>query len=191
MRTQPEQKKHGFSSRRFAAAPHELDPNFIETVILVVEHSDKGGFGVILNRPTERKHSFSRELRNKPPLPGMPNLYCGGPVTGPYLAVHTLESYAEREILPGVFFSGQEDNVFAVMRRKLQPYKIFLGYSGWGAGQLEFEVAKGIWRVVHGTAEGVFAENAELWEDLSRQFYELQLRALLHVKHFPANPMLN
>ena len=141
------------------AAPYELDPNFIETVILVIEHSDIGGFGVILNRPAERKHSFSWESRAKPPLPGKPELYSGGPVTGPYLAVHTLESHAEREILPGVYFSGQEENVLAIMRRKAQPRKIFIGYSGWAAKQLEYEIENRVWRVLHGTAEGVFANS--------------------------------
>ena len=116
--------------------PYELDPNFIETVILVLEHSDKGGFGVILNRPAERKPSFSWESRNRPLLPGRPELYSGGPVTGPYLAVHTLESYAEREILPGVVLFGQEKNVLAITQREAQPCKIFVGYSGWAAGQL-------------------------------------------------------
>ncbi len=173
------------------AAPYELDPNFIETVILVLEHSDKGGFGVILNRPAERKPSFSWESRNRPLLPGRPELYSGGPVTGPYLAVHTLESYAEREILPGVYFSGQEKNVLAITQREAQPCKIFVGYSGWAAGQLEYEIEKRVWRVVPGTADVVFTGHAELWRELSRQFCERQLRAMLHVKHFPTNPLLN
>jgi putative transcriptional regulator len=173
------------------AAPYGLDPNFMETVVLIVEHSGKGGFGVILNRPAERKHSFTRELRNKSLSHEKAELYCGGPVTGPYLAVHMLDSYAEREVLPGVFFSGQEENVFAIVRRKARPYKIFVGYSGWGAGQLEYEIEKGAWRVVRSSAEGVFANSAGLWTDLSRQFCERQLRDLFHIKHFPAHPMLN
>ena len=63
------------------------------------------------------------------------NLYLGGPVTGPLMAVHCDPALGEIEILPGLFFSGGEENVHAIMRRKGQPCRVFTGYTGWGPGQ--------------------------------------------------------
>ena len=43
------------------AGPHQLDPNFVETVILVVEHADRGAFGVIVNCPRDRHDGIARQ----------------------------------------------------------------------------------------------------------------------------------
>jgi putative transcriptional regulator len=107
------------------------------------------------------------------------------------MAVHTKASLGERQLLPGVFFSGKEKNVLALMRQAEQPLKVFAGYAGWGAGQLDFEVELGIWRVVPATAEQTFSDSDELWDEVSRQASRLQLQIMLNLKHIPADPLLN
>ena len=173
------------------AAPHQLDPNFVKAVILVVGHTERGAFGVIVN-------GSGREIDPPPPqtrsmaLSAQPRRPAfGGPVTGPLMAVHTKPSLGERQVLPGVFFSAKEKNVSALIGRAAQPCKLFAGYAGWGPEQLDYEVEQGVWRVVPATPAQVFSESRDLWEQLSRQASRLQLRLMFHIKHLPASPLLN
>ena len=172
------------------AAAHQLDPNFARTVILVVEHSDDGAFGVIVNCPKEERgrHRRHRSIRR---LSAAARFSFGGPVTGPLMAVHRNAFLGERQLLPGVFFSGKEKNVLTLMRQAEQPLKVFAGYAGWGAAQLELEVEQGIWRAAPATAEQVFSGSDDLWAQVSRQASRLQLRIMLNLKHIPDDPLLN
>ena len=67
------------------AAPHALDSNFAGTVILVIEHSDKGAIGVILNRP---KSKAPANRKNSSERLSTAQFFSGGPITGPVMAVH-------------------------------------------------------------------------------------------------------
>jgi putative transcriptional regulator len=183
---------HCLQGHFLIAAPHQPDPNFAETVILVVEHAERGAFGVILNCPRERQSDSSSPQRaSKHPGPEHAKWYFGGPVTGPLMAVHREESLAEIEVLPGVFFSGKEENVLTLMRESRQPYKIFTGYAGWGPGQLELEIERGVWRVLPADAGSLFSESRLLWEQLSRQAFERHLHLVFNLKHIPTSPLLN
>jgi putative transcriptional regulator len=181
---------NSYQGHFLVAAPHQLDPNFIKVAILVIGHTDRGAFGVIVNGASKEcglfqqrncRWRWAQKLR----------FTFGGPVTGPLMAVHANASLGEREFLPGVFFSAKEKNVFALMWQAEQPCKIFLGYAGWGPGQLDYEVQQGIWRVVPAALEQIFSEDHDLWEQLSRQASRLQLRSMFHVRHIPADPLLN
>jgi putative transcriptional regulator len=173
------------------AAPHQLDANFVETVILVVEHTDRGAFGVIVNHPWEKgdppvvKQAFRRLLPKKV------KPYCGGPVAGPLMALHAKAALGGTRLLPAVFFSGKEETVLVLLWQNEQPYKVVCGYAGWGPKQLDYEVEQGIWRVVPATPEQIFSNSGDLWQQLSRQASGLQLRALFNLKHIPADPLLN
>jgi putative transcriptional regulator len=179
-----------YQGHLLVATPQQLDPNFVKAAILVVGHTNRGAFGVIVNRTREEssrlqqrncRWCFREKLR----------FGFGGPVTGPLMAVHRNASLGERQFLPGVFFSAKEKNVFALMWQSEQPCKIFMGYAGWGPGQLDDEVRRGIWRVVPATPEQIFSGDSDLWEQLSRQASRLQLRIMFHINHFPADPLLN
>ncbi len=180
-----------FQGHFLLAAPQQLDPNFVEAVILVVEHAERGAFGVILNRPRDRHEGTSRQRSTKPRRPERAGLFFGGPVTGPLMAVHTDKSFAEIEVLPGVFFAGREKKVLALMRSGDRPCKVFTGYVGWGPGELEHEVEYGIWRAVPATAAKIFSNADGLWERLLRQAFDTLLRVMCNIKHFPSDVSLN
>ncbi len=181
---------NSFQGHFLVAAPHQLDPNFVKATILVVEHTNRGCFGVIVNSAGEESSRFQQRTCRWC-SPEKLRFFSGGPVTGPLMAVHTKASLGERQLLPGVFFSGQEKNVLALMRQAGQPCKIFFGYAGWGPGQLDYEVEQGIWRVVPATPEQIFSRDGDLWEQLARQAARLQLRIMFNIKHIPADPLLN
>ena len=173
------------------AAPHQLDPSFVETVILVVEHADHGAFGVIVSCPSNRHEGISQQRSTKPRWREGPRLHFGGPVTGPLMAVHTDELFSEIEVLPGVFFAAREKNVLALMRSREQPCKVFTGYAEWRPGQLEHEVEYGIWRAIPATAAQIFANDYNLWGRLSMQTFDSLLQVMCNIKHIPSDASLN
>ena len=180
-----------FQGHFLVAAPNQLDPNFVEAVVLVIEHGDRGAFGVIVNCPRKRRDRLSRPRTTKPRRPKGPKPHFGGPVTGPLMAVHRDELFAETQVLPGVFFAGREKNVLALMRSRGQPCKVFTGYVGWGPGQIEREVDLGIWRATAATAAEIFSNGGNLWERLLRRAVDSVLQVMCNVKHFPSDVSLN
>jgi putative transcriptional regulator len=180
-----------FQGHFLVAAPHQLDPNFFEAVILVVEHADRGAFGVIVNCPKELHEGLAQQRSTKPRWANGPRPHFGGPVIGPRMAVHTNESLAEVELLPGVFFAGRKKNVRALMRSRERPCKVFTGYTGWGPGQLERELEDGIWRAVPATTEEIFSSGDDLWERLLRQASDLRLAVICNIKHIPGDASWN
>jgi putative transcriptional regulator len=173
------------------AAPHQAKPNLVEAVVLVVEHTDRGAFGVVLNSPWEEDDVPPGRRDHQPAHLDSAATFLGGPVTGPLMAVHTEALAGEIEILPGVFFSAKEENVHPVMQQTEQPYKIFTGYVEWGTGQLDDEVQQGIWRIVPATGEQIFSDGQDLWERLVRQALPLQLHDLFDPRHISTNPLFN
>jgi putative transcriptional regulator len=174
-----------------AANPHQLDPDFIEAVVLVVRHDERGAIGVIVNCPRDQDDGISPQRNTMRRWPEEPKLHFGGPVTGPLVAVHADGAFAGIEILPGVFFEADEEHVFTLMRFTRQPYKAFTGYARWGPRQLEYEVECGIWRAIPATAAEIFSSGNNLWEELLREAIDSLLQAMCNVKHIPSNASLN
>ena len=173
------------------ATPHQLDPNFVEAVILVVAHDDRGAMGVIVSCPRDRHEGISQPRSSERRWPEEPRLYFGGPVTGPLMAVHADPAFAGIEILPGVFFEGEEEGVFILMRSTEHAYKAFTGYAGWAPRQLEYEVERGIWRAIPATVAEIFSDGDNLWERLLRQAFDSLLQVMCNLKHIPRDPSLN
>jgi putative transcriptional regulator len=172
------------------AAPHQLDPNFAKSVILVGGHAPRAAFGVVLNA-CAGEHEYLEWRSSRGRRLAKARLFLGGPVTGPLMAIHTKAALGERKVLPGVFVSKHEKNVQALIWRAVQPCKIIAGYAGWGPGQLDYEVEQGVWRVVPATPKLIFSEESNLWERLLRHSSRLQLKSILNIRHIPANPLLN
>lgn len=156
------------------SAPEMLDPNFMHTVVLLVDHSDEGAFGLVVNRPIDARvrdafpghdHLGSVDLR----------LRTGGPVGGETLQIlHRLPANTVHgetrgaELAPGVFVGGDIDVIAQLLGdpHEMDPrVRFVVGYSGWGAGQLEAEIAQDAWIPLPATADLVFAvEDTEvLW----------------------------
>ena len=182
---------HSLQGQLLVAVPHQLDPNFVQTVILVVQHTDRGAVGLIINCPRKPSDGVPRQGKAGRGSDKNAELYFGGPLTCPLTALHCDAALGEIEILPGVFFSGSEENVLAVMRRKRRPCRVFAGYTGWGPKQLESEIDQGVWRTVEATAQRVFSGSEDLWHELHDEALETMYRALLHVRHIPSDPTRN
>ena len=178
------------TGRLLVASPILLDPNFARTVVLVCRHDEDGAFGLVLNRPLAAPigpHVRAWGL----PLVSPDVVFAGGPVE-PDVAF-ALGSGREidaarwvMEPLPGVGLLSLDtlDDSPVVLERG----RIFSGYAGWGARQLEGEILEEGWFVVDARPDDVFtADPARLWHDvLRRQPGELAMFA-----SFPPDPGLN
>ncbi|WP_122816733.1 YqgE/AlgH family protein [Nocardioides pantholopis] len=174
------------------ASPALLDPNFADAVVLVLDADSDGAVGVVLNRPSPVP--VAEVLAGWGEVVAEPEvLFQGGPV-GPEgaLAVGLLKAGIE----PPVGFRPVHaalgvldlDTPVELVAGGLDGLRIFAGYAGWGAGQVEAEIEEGSWYVVPGTAADVFrADPTDLWREvLRRQPGELAWHATR-----PVDPDLN
>ncbi len=156
-------KMASLTGQLLVAGPELNDPNFFRSVVLVFQHDDEGAAGLILNRqlPISVEKVASEALQMQ--FVGDQPLFWGGPVEGPLMALHTRVSLAELQVLPGLFFSMQRPNIQSLLERGGRDFRIFTGYAGWGAGQLEAELAAGGWLTLAATAEGALGPPEPLW----------------------------
>jgi putative transcriptional regulator len=170
--------------RLLIAEPMLGDHNFDRTVVLMIEHTDDGAteleVGTVL-------HEWA-DLAAAPSV-----LYMGGPVEqNGVLALGRRRKDAGpvpgwTSVLGDVgtvdLHLGPEDVAAA-----LDGIRFFAGYSGWGGGQLEAELAEGAWLVVDATDEDVFASDPDaMWRAVLRR----QGGRTAMLEHFPAHPSLN
>ena len=174
------------------ASPRMGDENFDRTVILMLQHSDEGALGVVLNRPSGRSVAEVWDIVGQSECESDDPVYVGGPVTGPLIAVHTNDLFSEEKIFKGVFFAAQRDYLEQVVADGDDRYKLFSGYAGWGPGQLEEEVSAGAWYWIHADYDFVFdADEYELWQTAVRRVGRRFLADTLDIKHVPDDPSLN
>ena len=154
------------------AAPRMLDPNFMHAVVLVCDHGAEGTFGLILNRPT--KLTIADLDSDAPLLQGRSDrLWEGGPVQKSELVVvHKVgtEVLGALEVADGVRFGGDPAVLHtALAAEPTAPIRFIVGYSGWGEGQLDAEMAEDSWIVVPATAKRVFDDRPDtLWRRVLR-----------------------
>jgi putative transcriptional regulator len=152
------------------AGPGLVDPNFWRTVVLVGEHSDEGALGVVLNRSSET--SVEEAVPELAVLAeGMGAVHVGGPVQPS--AVVVLADFAEPDdagalVLDSVGFlpSDVEPESLGELRRA----RVYVGYAGWGPGQLDDELEEGSWIVEPAVPDDVFTNDPEgLWSAVLRR----------------------
>ncbi len=85
------------------ATPRLLDPNFRKTVLLMLEHSDSGAVGVVLNRATEATVEDLSEQVLQERFEWDKPIHIGGPVPGPLIVLHTVAEQADQEVIEGLF----------------------------------------------------------------------------------------
>jgi putative transcriptional regulator len=172
------------------AAAELRDPNFFHSVVLLVQHTDEGALGLILNRPSETSLQDVWGKISETTCESTEVLHMGGPCPGPLVTLHSQGLPGEVEVLPGVFFSAASEKLEQLVAEQ-QGVRFFVGYAGWGGGQLESEMKEGSWRTLAATQDHIFLPEAELWERVTRQAADAALLSTLRIKHIPADPRLN
>ncbi|MHB1036752.1 MAG: YqgE/AlgH family protein [Pirellulales bacterium] len=173
------------------ASPKLLDPNFARAVVLIVEHNQQGALGIILNRPMKIALKDAWETTMKTPCESGERLYQGGPCEGPLMVLHAEASLSGTEVLPGVHFTVESNQVEQIVAGNPEPARFFAGFAGWAAGQLEAELAEGAWLTRPATVEQVFSREGDSWEIAVKESSGDTLLADLKIKHIPDDPSVN
>ncbi len=172
------------------AEPFLKDPNFMRTVIFLCDHQDEGSFGFVINKAFG--HTLD-ELMNDMDNLKIP-VYYGGPVQMD--TIHFLHSAPELiggslEVLNGIYWGGDFETAIEMLKSgELDENRIrfFLGYSGWGQGQLAEELKEKSWLTANATRKLVFHEEvSEIWKEALKQLggdYEMMI-------NYPIDPQLN
>ncbi|MGQ0556085.1 MAG: YqgE/AlgH family protein [Nitrospiraceae bacterium] len=151
------------------ASPSLSDPNFHQTVLLIVEHGRGGTVGLILNRPTNVL--VSEVLPDFTVLKRTTHrLFAGGPVerTQLILVFRLTQLLPDtHQIVDGIYVGTPR--VLERIMTQLKPtetFRAFSGFAGWAPGQLEHEMLEGAWGVLPSHAFNIFDKDpAMLWPD--------------------------
>lgn len=172
------------------ANPFLKDPNFSRTVIFICESAPEGTIGFVLNK------QFPQNLNDLVPDLNDFNLpvFFGGPVQGDSL--HFLHQYPDliidnKEVLKGVYWGGNFESLQIHLKNNdidKNKIRFFIGYSGWGEGQLDHEMKEGSWLTVEATRKLIFDTRPEdIWKESLNQLggeYKMLV-------NYPSDPQLN
>ncbi|MBO9203903.1 MULTISPECIES: YqgE/AlgH family protein [Niastella] len=154
------------------SAPALDDPYFDKVVIYITEYNEKGALGFVMNQVFERKFNELTEFRTSKPF----LLYEGGPVEREKLYfIHRIPGTISEGTLvgDGVYYGGNFKQAVEYLNTAsdaINHLRLFIGYSGWDANELEEEIKEGSWLPVQASATTLFqASEQSLWEELYKR----------------------
>jgi putative transcriptional regulator len=171
------------------AGPTLLDQNFWRTVVLVIEHTDEGALGLVLNRPSETTVGDAvPQLEELVDLEDQ--LFIGGPVQpSSVIVLAQFEDAGDAALIAfddvGVLGAGGSLEEVSV---GVRAGRAFVGHAGWGPGQLDSELDRGDWILEPARREDAFsADPSDLWpEVLTRKGGSYAL-----IARMPPDPSVN
>ncbi|GAA1919228.1 YqgE/AlgH family protein [Nocardioides lentus] len=191
-RPTPDSQASVVAGTLLVASPELVDPNFADTVVLMIDVDEGGAVGLVLNRPSpvlvaDVLESW-RDVVSEPET-----LFSGGPVGADgALGLARLRDPDEPPVGFTPVFADlglvDLDTPVELVEGTLAEARIFAGYAGWGAEQLRREVDEGSWYVVPGEAGDVFRDTVD---DLRRQVLRRQPGQAAWASTRPADPELN
>ncbi len=179
------------SGRSLIASPFLKDPYFLRSVVFLCKHSVEGSFGFVLNKPYDDPlnklipDTFNKEIK----------VFLGGPVQPD--TVHFLHQYPElisggEEIQKGIFWGGNFEEAVALINAgqlDLKKIKFFVGYAGWGAGQLKGELNEESWIVSESRKALLFDKGKK--DNIWSEYLKRMGKAFEMYTNFPIDPSLN
>lgn len=155
--------------------PQMNDPNFARTVILLCDYTDQGAFGLVVNR--QMSEPAWTLVNTEPPIRVHPELrlWIGGPVDPQQTWVLSTDADGDdddhRQVAPGVVLqASQEATLEALQAPPSNRRRVLVGYAGWGAGQLDKEIAASGWLTMDVDPSLIFEVPADrMWETAIRR----------------------
>ena len=163
---------------------------FGRSVVLLAEHNDEGSFGTILNKPISA--NFNEVVKDFPDFDAP--MYLGGPVeTDSLFYIHTLGEQLEgaTEILDGLYWGGDIEvlkELILLKKIDSKDVRFFIGYSGWGAEQLNTELKRNSWVITRSSKKRVLSTDPMMmWE----KFLSKMGDNYKYWNKFPIDPTMN
>jgi len=169
------QSEERLAKGKFLVASRNLrDPNFFETVVLLIDYDRRGAMGLVINRPS--KLTLSTVLPN---IEGSQHetdtVHIGGPVAISRMLL-LIRSDIQPEGAHHVFEDVYVSSSPALLQRMIdesetgERFRVYAGHAGWAPGQLDGELSRGGWHVMQADADTVFGkEPSEIWPELIRR----------------------
>lgn len=151
------------------AVPQLVDPNFLRSVVVMIEHTPEGALGLVINHPTDQTCAAVTESLDLE-WPGDPEtrLLRGGPVEPQSLWMlhHDGWSFSETmRVAAGIAVSRSREALNRMCEAEEERLVLCVGYAGWGAGQLDSEIGAGAWLTTETSESLVFEwSRSTVWE---------------------------
>jgi putative transcriptional regulator len=181
------------------AAASLTDPNFNRSVVLMLQHDEGGALGVVVNRPLDVtvRQACEQVLGVACDVDGP--LHHGGPCEALMMVLFAVEPDADDDeaddaVLPGLKFTSDKQAIECLLRdgppvnQGSAGMKVIVGYSGWGAGQLEGEMRSGSWLTVPATVARALGPAGPMW---TRLVTEANLGKFIDPRRIPDDPSVN
>ena len=178
------------SGKLLIADPFLRDPNFKRSVVFMCDHKEEGSFGFVLNKQHDQLLGELLQGFETSTIP----VYYGGPVQLDTL--HYLHQCPELipggvEVIDGIYWGGEFEVVLNLLTEKKissANIRFFVGYSGWGQGQLEEELKIRSWITTDATRQLIFPTNiGDTWNQALRQLGGEYAQMV----NYPIDPQLN
>lgn len=151
------------------SSPSLVDPNFRRTVVLVAHHDAEGAMGLVLSRPSDVLAVDAVDTLEDV-IPPTELVHVGGPVQPDAFMVLAEFDDLEQAAAPIYGRVGFLPSEVEPEHLSLGRLRVFAGYAGWGAGQLETELEEPAWIVVSAVADDPFADDPDvLWRSVLRR----------------------
>lgn len=172
------------------AVPQLVDPNFVRSVVLVVDHTPEGAFGIVINHPLPTPmREFAAAIGLRWEGREEQTVRLGGPVEPVRgFLLHDQPGWdpLADAIAPGAYLTTSLEGVQSAGDGGFgggdANYLVFVGYAGWGPGQLESEMAQGSWMAVPlraaGEDEGAGVTVPWLWSTEADAMWSTALASL-------------
>ena len=171
------------------ASPRLRDPNFAQTVVLIVREDDEGALGLVLNRPLEVSVAEACADQLEAAADVEAPIYRGGPCEGPLMILHAASEFVGDKIVDGVRFSADKEEIEKLMWDNPADVRYYAGYAGWAAKQLDNEIEEGGWLLTPAQSKHVFQmpHNA-LWPKLTTW---MTMQGRVDIDRLPDDPSVN
>jgi len=176
--------------RLLISEPFLPDPNFERTVVLLCEHNEEGSFGFVLNKPSILKvNEVMEEMAELDSI-----VFVGGPVQQDTLHfIHRNTSLENAvEIVENIYWGGAFEHLMLLLDTRqidAKDIRFFLGYSGWGPGQLDAELDQDSWIVCDYVTDQLLFDTGP--EVMWRKALENMGGRFSMYSNYPVDPRLN
>lgn len=159
----------GLAPGLLIAVPQLLDGTFARAVILLLHHDEDGAMGLVINRPLELSLDEVARQHGIEPCAVSGRAYAGGPVEmfRGFVLHQGPAGDEDTEVAKGTCISGSLDVLRHLLTEAGGAFRLYLGYAGWGPGQLDAEMAAGSWLTGEFDPHYLFVDDAsQLWEQV-------------------------
>ncbi|QDV27354.1 YqgE/AlgH family protein [Aureliella helgolandensis] len=189
----PQEIQYCLAGHLLVAAPAWEHPFYGRSVCLVVHHSPDQAVGIFLNRQLPvTADGLWKQLSGGQAVATRPTLNFGGPHSGPIIALHDQIQLSEHACAEGVYCTAQLENLKTLVKTPSQMhFKLIVGQTEWGTGELDQQFAAGKWLPLPISPSLVFEEAEYLWHRALRTVGNSLVASMTGVSGLPSSVLAN